>query len=129
MEVLKSCTHVAQFRGRLKNRYYLKEMELPLLWQTKSLLGERLLRDEIICIVCVQHADSMPYSLSSCQGQSEDTIRLIIKQVLIKLLLPRWLMTLQSLEPPPGARNAHLLDVCSTADVKLALKLRSTNAY
>lgn len=88
-----------------------------------------VLRDWVICIVCVRRAVSMPHSLLSLyQGQSEDTIRLIIKQGLIKLLLPPWLMTLQSLQPP-GARNAHLLDVRSTADVKLALKLRRANAY
>lgn len=29
---------------------------------------------------------------------------------------------------PPGARNAHLLDVDSTADVKLALKSQTANA-
>lgn len=37
-------------------------------------------------------------------------------------------MTLQSLEPP-RRQNAHLLDVRSTADVKLALKSQTANAY
>lgn len=54
-----------------------------------------------------------PYlSLLIRLGQEEDTIKLITKLALIKLLLPWWLMILQSLEPP-GAKNAHLSDVRS----------------
>lgn len=37
-------------------------------------------------------------------------------------------MILQSLEPP-GAKNAHLSDVRSAVEVKLALKSQATNAY
>lgn len=37
-------------------------------------------------------------------------------------------MILQSLEPP-GAKNAHLLDVCRAAEVKLTLKSQTTNVY
>lgn len=67
-------------------------------------------------------------SLLPCLGQAEDTIRLIIKLALIKLLLPWWLMILQSLEPP-GAKNAHLSDARSAVEVKLTLKSQTTNAY
>lgn len=67
-------------------------------------------------------------SLSPCLGQAEDTIRLITKLALIKLLLPWWLMILQSLEPP-GPKNAHLSDVRSAVAVKLTLKSQTTNDY
>lgn len=67
-------------------------------------------------------------SLSPCLGQAEDTIRLIIKLALIKLLLPWWLMILQSLEPP-GDKHAHLSDARRAAEVKLTLKSQTTNAY
>lgn len=68
-----------------------------------------------------------PYlSLLVGLGQEEDTVKLITKLALIKLLLPWWLMILQSLEPP-GAKNAHLSDVRSA--VKLTLKSQNTNAY
>lgn len=77
----------------------------------------------------VQRKRRIPYlSLSPCLGQTEDTIRLITKLALIKLLLPWWLMILQSLEPP-GAKNAHLSDVRSAVEVKLTLKSQTTNAF
>lgn len=81
--------------------------------------------------VCMHHATkrrSLYASLSTCLGQAEDTIRLIIKLALIKLLLPWWLMILQGFEPP-GAKNAHLSDVRSAVEVKLSLKSQTTNAY
>jgi len=67
-------------------------------------------------------------SPSPCVGQAEDTIRLITKLALIKLLLPWWLTILQSLEPP-GAKNAHLSDVRGAVEVKLTLKSQTANAY
>lgn len=83
-------------------------------------------------VFCMHHANQMegsPYSsLSPCPGQAEDTIRLITKLALIKLLLPWWLMILQSLEPP-GAKNAHLSDVHHAVEVELTLKSRAANAY
>lgn len=101
-----------------------------------SELMRKILQDKNVGVICccflvctMQPRGGCPFHLlSPCLGQAGDTIRLIIELALITLLLPWWLMILQSLEPP-GAKNAHLSDVHSVVEVKWTLKSQTTNAY
>lgn len=74
------------------------------------------------------HEAGSPFSLQSlCQGQSEDQAN--NKIGLDQIISASAVNDTAKFGTPSGTMNAHLLDVRSTADVKLALKSQTVNAY